>query len=62
MGVGDLMAPTLHDHILECAMLIHENILDGAVALLTDDTALKIKAMAEVILLEFLKVLVWGFM
>lgn len=44
----DLMSPTNDDHILECALLFDKKIREGKVALLTRDTALKIKAMAEV--------------
>lgn len=43
------MQPTLHDHILECA-LFQQTMPHGRVAILTDDTTLKIKALAEVIL------------
>jgi len=42
-----MMHPTLHDHVLECA-LFQQTMPDGRVAILTDDTTLKIKALAEV--------------
>ena len=41
------MQPTLHDHVLECA-LYQQTISDGRVAILTDNRTLKIKALAEV--------------
>ncbi len=48
-GDGGPMSPTNDDHILECALLFDRTLVDGGrVALLTRDTALKIKAMAEV--------------
>lgn len=43
------MHPTLHDHVLECA-LFQKRKPDVRVAILTDDIALKIKALAEVML------------
>jgi hypothetical protein len=43
-----MMQPTVHDHVLECA-LFQQRTRDDRVAVLTDDTALKIKALAEVI-------------
>ncbi|CAM6012316.1 unnamed protein product [Sphagnum balticum] len=47
-GDGGPMSPTNDDHILECALLFDRTLVDGGrVALLTRDTALKIKAMAE---------------
>ena len=42
------MALTNDDQILECALLFESEVMDGRVVLLTRDTALKIKAMAEV--------------
>jgi rRNA-processing protein FCF1 len=42
------MSPTNDDQILECALLFDREVMDGRVVLLTRDTALKIKAMAEV--------------
>ncbi|KAI5057684.1 hypothetical protein GOP47_0027699 [Adiantum capillus-veneris] len=44
---GDLMSPTNSDHVLNCALVFSSTVFDGQVALLTNDTALKIKAMAE---------------
>ncbi|KAG0617663.1 hypothetical protein M758_4G006100 [Ceratodon purpureus] len=41
------MALTNDDQILECALLFESEVMDGRVVLLTRDTALKIKAMAE---------------
>lgn len=41
-------SPTNDDQILECALLFDREVMDGRVVLLTRDTALKIKAMAEV--------------
>ncbi|KAL2650610.1 hypothetical protein R1flu_018738 [Riccia fluitans] len=49
---GDLMSPTNDDHILECAMLFDMTTHYGKVALLTRDTALRIKAMSEGLLSE----------
>ncbi|KAL3700929.1 hypothetical protein R1sor_018951 [Riccia sorocarpa] len=49
---GDLMSPTNDDHILECAMLFEMSMHYGKVALLTRDTALRIKAMSEGLLSE----------
>ncbi|KAG6549683.1 hypothetical protein Mapa_008662 [Marchantia paleacea] len=49
---GDLMSPTSDDHILECAMLFDMTTHYGKVALLTRDTALRIKAMSEGLLSE----------
>ncbi|KAG0575245.1 hypothetical protein KC19_VG329800 [Ceratodon purpureus] len=45
-GESDLLQPTLHDHVLECA-LFQQTMPIGRVAILTDDTTLKIKALAE---------------
>jgi hypothetical protein len=46
---GDLLlSPTNADHVLNCAILFSTVISHGKVALLTNDTALRIKAMAEV--------------
>ncbi|MCO5569778.1 hypothetical protein L7F22_023493 [Adiantum nelumboides] len=44
---GDLMSPTSGDHVLNCALVFSSTAFDGQVALLTNNTALKIKAMAE---------------
>ena len=50
-GFNDLMScPTNGDHVLNCALLFSKNVIDGQVVLLTNDTALRIKAMAEVCL------------
>eukprot|EP00250_Pteridium_aquilinum_P033135 c5232_g1_i1 orf=313-2619(+) len=49
---GDLMSPTSGDRVLSCALVFSTTIFDGQVALLTNDTALKIKAMAEGIVCE----------
>ncbi|OAE18582.1 hypothetical protein AXG93_1923s1380 [Marchantia polymorpha subsp. ruderalis] len=46
------MSPTSDDHILECAMLFDMTTHYGKVALLTRDTALRIKAMSEGLLSE----------
>lgn len=46
------MSPTNDDHILECTLLFDRTVPDGRVALLTRDTALKIKGMAEVVFLS----------
>eukprot|EP01018_Ginkgo_biloba_P032762 Gb_11552 [translate_table: standard] len=43
----DVLSPTAEDHILECALLFNRLATDGRVVLLTNDIALKIKAMAE---------------
>eukprot|EP00249_Psilotum_nudum_P008045 c21006_g1_i2 orf=58-2034(+) len=51
-SIGDLMSPTNDDHVLECALLFSKTVLDGKIALLTNHTALKIKAMAEGIICE----------
>ncbi|KAJ7145219.1 hypothetical protein O6H91_22G010000 [Diphasiastrum complanatum] len=48
----DLLSPTNDDHILDCALLFANSVSDGQVVLLTKDTALKIKAMAEGLLSE----------
>ena len=46
---GDLLlSPTNADHVLNCAILFSTVVSHGKVALLTNDTALRIKAMAEV--------------
>lgn len=47
-----LMSPTNDDHILDCALLFVCSATDGRVVLLTKDTALKIKAMAEGLTVE----------
>lgn len=51
VGESDLMHPTLHDHVLECA-LFQKRKPDVRVAILTDDIALKIKALAEDIVVD----------
>ena len=43
-----LGSPTTGDHVLNCALVFSTAIMNGQVALLTNDTALRIKAMAEV--------------
>lgn len=43
----DVLSPTAEDHILECALRFKKLATDGNVVLLTNDVALKIKAMAE---------------
>lgn len=43
------MQPTPHDYVLEYALL-QQTMADGRVAILTDNTTLKIKALAEVML------------
>ncbi|GLJ32807.1 hypothetical protein SUGI_0660640 [Cryptomeria japonica] len=41
------MSPTAEDHILECALLYERLPNGGRVVLLSNDVAIKIKAMAE---------------
>lgn len=48
----DVLSPTAEDHILECALLFKKIAMDGNVVLLTNDVALKIKAMAEGMICE----------
>ncbi|XP_024526568.1 FHA domain-containing protein PS1 [Selaginella moellendorffii] len=48
----DLLSPTNDDHVLDCALLFERSVVDGRVVLLTSDTALKIKAMAEGLVAE----------
>lgn len=45
------MMHPLHDHVLECA-LFQQTMPDGRVAILTDDTTLKIKALAESLVVD----------
>lgn len=45
----EIVSPTAEDHILECALFFKRIKNDGRLVLLTNDTALKIKAMAEVV-------------
>ncbi|KAG9444001.1 hypothetical protein H6P81_015341 [Aristolochia fimbriata] len=63
MGVGpaggvhgrrlqEIVSPTAEDHVLECALLFKKIRTDGQLVLLTNDTSLKIKAMAEGLLCE----------
>ncbi|KAH7298490.1 hypothetical protein KP509_25G046100 [Ceratopteris richardii] len=44
---GELLSPTRGDYVLNCAILFNNTVFDGQVALLTNDTVLKIRAMAE---------------
>ncbi|XP_024376456.1 uncharacterized protein [Physcomitrium patens] len=46
VGESDVMQPTPHDYVLEYALL-QQTMADGRVAILTDNTTLKIKALAE---------------
>lgn len=46
-SLQEIVTPTAADHILECALLFRRT-TDGQLVLLSDDVALKIKAMAEV--------------
>jgi hypothetical protein len=48
---SDMMPLTLHDHVLECA-LFQQTKPDGRVAILTEDTTLKIKALAESLVVD----------
>lgn len=47
----EIVSPTAEDHILECTLFFRRIKNDGQLVLLTNDTALKIKAMAEVLLI-----------
>ncbi|MCO5547162.1 hypothetical protein L7F22_000605 [Adiantum nelumboides] len=47
-----MASPTNGDHVLNCALLFSSTVFSGQVALLTNDVALKIKAMAEGIVCE----------
>ncbi|KAI5071143.1 hypothetical protein GOP47_0013394 [Adiantum capillus-veneris] len=47
-----MVSPTNGDHVLSCALLFNSTVFSGQVALLTNDIALKIKAMAEGIICE----------
>lgn len=44
----DILSPTTEDHILECALFFRRIKSNGQLVLLSNDVALKIKAMAEV--------------
>ncbi|XP_077247592.1 forkhead-associated (FHA) domain-containing protein [Tasmannia lanceolata] len=48
----EIVSPTAEDHILECALLFKKIKQDGQLVLLTNDIALKIKAMAEGLICE----------
>ncbi|XP_057849519.2 FHA domain-containing protein PS1 isoform X2 [Cryptomeria japonica] len=49
---ADVLSPTAEDHILECALLYKRLANGGRVVLLSNDVALKVKAMAEGMLCE----------
>eukprot|EP00268_Persea_americana_P055766 TRINITY_DN6508_c0_g1_i8.p1 TRINITY_DN6508_c0_g1~~TRINITY_DN6508_c0_g1_i8.p1 ORF type:complete len:711 (-),score=167.72 TRINITY_DN6508_c0_g1_i8:325-2403(-) len=51
----EIVSPTAEDHILECALFFKRIKNDGRLVLLTNDTALKIKAMAEGLICESAK-------
>ncbi|RWR72319.1 FHA domain-containing protein PS1 [Cinnamomum micranthum f. kanehirae] len=51
----EIVSPTAEDHILECALCFKRIKNDGQLVLLTNDTALKIKAMAEGLICESAK-------
>lgn len=48
---SDMMSLSPHDHVLECA-LFQQTKPDGRVAILTDDTTLRIKALAESLVVD----------
>lgn len=48
----EVVSPATEDHILDCALLFRR-FTDGHVVLLSDDISFKIKAMAEVSLIQF---------
>lgn len=48
-GLTEILSPTAEDHILDCALLFKRIKTDGHLVLLSNNTTLKIKAMAEVI-------------
>ncbi|XP_058088231.1 FHA domain-containing protein PS1 [Magnolia sinica] len=48
----EIVSPTAEDHILECALLFKRIKDDGQLVLLTNEIALKIKAMAEGLICE----------
>ncbi|KAL8482607.1 hypothetical protein ACS0TY_028684 [Phlomoides rotata] len=50
-SLQEIVTPTAADHILDCALLFRRTI-DGQLVLLSDDVALKIKAMAEGVVCE----------
>ncbi|KAJ0972032.1 hypothetical protein J5N97_019991 [Dioscorea zingiberensis] len=51
-GLTEILSPTAEDHILDCALLFKRIKTDGHLILLSKDTTLKIKAMAEGLLCE----------
>ncbi|KAL6007694.1 hypothetical protein ACLOJK_033195 [Asimina triloba] len=51
----EIVSPTAEDHILECALLFKRIKEDGQLVLLSNDVALKIKAMAEGLICETAK-------
>lgn len=48
----NMISPTNGDHVLNCAILFNNTVFSGQVALITNDLALKIKAMAEGLVCE----------
>ncbi|PIN10905.1 hypothetical protein CDL12_16507 [Handroanthus impetiginosus] len=51
-NLQEIVTPTAADHILECALLFRRTKNEGQLVLLSDDVALKIKAMAEGVVCE----------
>ncbi|XP_039121189.1 FHA domain-containing protein PS1 [Dioscorea cayenensis subsp. rotundata] len=51
-GLTEILSPTAEDHILDCALLFKRIKTDGHLVLLSNNTTLKIKAMAEGLLCE----------
>ncbi|KAJ0972018.1 hypothetical protein J5N97_019977 [Dioscorea zingiberensis] len=51
-GLTEILSPTAEDHILDCALLFKRIKTDGHLILLSKDTTLKIKAIAEGLLCE----------
>lgn len=47
----EALSPTPEDHILDCALHFRRGVNHGQLVLISDDVSLKIKAMAEVVLL-----------
>ncbi|KAH7440366.1 hypothetical protein KP509_04G104000 [Ceratopteris richardii] len=51
-NLENIMSPTNGDHVVNCALLFSSTVFSGQVAVLTNDIALKIKAMAEGLVCE----------
>ncbi|KAM0946297.1 putative transcription factor interactor and regulator FHA-SMAD family [Dioscorea sansibarensis] len=51
-GLTEILSPTADDHILDCALLFKRTKTDGHLVLLSNNTTLRIKAMAEGLLCE----------